>query len=119
MFGFEKLEIWQRSIGFAEIVYSVTNGLPVDAQTGLVSQMRRAAISLSSNLIAGSNSRSRKDFARFAAIANRSLYEVVCQAWIAHHRELMTKDEFQLLYAAAEEQKQMLIALRRALFGGK
>jgi hypothetical protein len=65
MFGFEKLEVWQRSIEFADAVYSATRSFPADERFGLTNQMRRAAVSISSNIAEGSARISRKDFARF------------------------------------------------------
>lgn len=115
MFGFEKLEVWQRAIGFADIVYSCTRGFPVDERFGLTNQMRRAAVSISSNIAEGSSRNSRKDFARFIEIAAGSLYEVISQSYVGRNQGFLTRDEFDMIYAAAEEQSRMLSGLRRSL----
>jgi len=117
MFNFEKLEVWQRAIDFADVVYSVTRGFPIDERFGLTNQMRRAAVSISSNIAEGSSRNSRKDFARFIEIASGSLFEVVSQAHIGRNQGFLTPDEFQILYKAAEEQSRMLSGLRRSLLG--
>lgn len=117
MFGFEKLEVWQRSIEFADVVYSTTRRFPIDERFGLTNQMRRAAVSISSNIAEGSSRNSRKDFARFVEIAAGSVYEVVSQSYIGRNQGFLTPEEFELIYAAADEQSRMLSGLRRSLLG--
>ena len=79
--------------------------------------MRRAAVSISSNIAEGSSRNSHKDFARFIEIAAGSLFEVVSQSHIGRNQGFLTTDEFQMLYNAAEEQSRMLSGLRRSLLG--
>ena len=117
MFGFEKLEVWQRSIEFADVVYSTTRRFPIDERFGLTNQMRRAAVSISSNIAEGSSRNSRKDFARFVEIAAGSVYEVVSPSYIGRNQGFLTPEEFELIYAAADEQSRMLSGLRRSLLG--
>jgi hypothetical protein len=59
MFNFEKLDVWQEAIQFADLVYELTRGFPHDERFGLTNQMRRAAVSVSSNLAEGSSRVSR------------------------------------------------------------
>ncbi len=115
MFGFEKLEVWQRAIDFADTVYSVTRHFPADERFGLTNQMHRAAVSISSNIAEGSARISKKDFARFVEIATGSLYEVISQAFVGRNQGFLKPEDFALLYAAAEEQGRMLSGLRRSL----
>jgi four helix bundle protein len=117
MFGFEKLDVWQRAIEFADVVYSITRRFPVDERFGLTNQMRRAAVSISSNIAEGSSRNSRKDFARFIEIAAGSVYEVVSQSYIGRNQGFLTPEEFEVLYTAADEQSRMLSGLRRSLLG--
>jgi four helix bundle protein len=77
MFNFEKLDVWQEPIQFADLVYELTGGFPSEECFGLTNQMRRAAVSISSNIAEGSSRASRTDFARFVEIATGSLFEVV------------------------------------------
>ncbi|GAA5126631.1 four helix bundle protein [Luteolibacter yonseiensis] len=119
MFGFEKLDVWNKAIDFADVVYSVTRAFPSDERFGLTNQMRRAAVSISSNIAEGSSRNSPKDFARFIEIATGSVFEVVSQSFIGRNQGLLTPEEFQLLYTAAEEQGRMLSGLRRSLLGEK
>ena len=87
MFSFEKLEVWHEAIAFADTVYSITKTFPDDERFGLTNQMRRAAVSISSNITEGSSRSSRPDFARFIEIATGSVFEVVSQATISRRRD--------------------------------
>lgn len=115
MFTFERLDVWQKAIDFADMVYSVTRNFPADERFGLTNQMRRAAVSISSNLAEGSSRVSRKDFARFVEIATGSLYEVISQAHIGRNQGFLSPEQFESLYGTAEEQGRMLSGLRRSL----
>ena len=117
MFGFERLDVWGKAIDFADTVYAVTRDFPADERFGLTNQMRRAAVSISSNIAEGSSRSSTKDFARFVEIATGSLFEVISQSFISRNQGLLTNEEFEILYAAAEEQGRMLSGLRRSLLG--
>ena len=115
MFNFEKLEVWQKAIQFADLVYRLTKTFPDDERFGLTSQMRRAAVSISSNIAEGTSRHSRDDYARFLEIAAGSVFEVVSQSFISRNLGLLNEDDFGALYLAAEEQSRMLSGLRRSL----
>lgn len=115
MFNFEKLEVWRKAIDFADFVYTATRNFPDAERFGLTSQMRRAAVSISSNIAEGASRHSRDDYARFLEIATGSVFEVVSQSFIAQRQGLLSEENRQLLYAAAEEQSRMLSGLRRSL----
>lgn len=115
MFNFEKLEVWRKAIEFADMVYTNTRRYPADERFGLTNQMRRAAVSISSNIAEGSSRISRKDFSRFVEIATGSVFEVVSQSFIGRNQGFLTETEFESLYNSAEEQSKMLSGLRRSL----
>ncbi len=69
MFKFEKLKVWQKAVQFADMVYDITKIFPVDERFGLTNQLRRSAVSISSNLAEDSSCSSETDFARFIEIA--------------------------------------------------
>jgi four helix bundle protein len=115
MFKFEKLEVWQKAIDFADIVYSKTKCFPSDERFGLTNQMRRAAVSVSSNIAEGSGRISDKDFARFVEIAAGSLFEAVSESTVAKRQGYLAEADFAAIYEAAEEQGRMLSGLRRTL----
>jgi four helix bundle protein len=94
MFNFEKLDVWQKAIDFADLVYKLTRQFPDDERFGLTNQLRRAAVSISSNIAEGSSRSSKSDFARFVEIATGSVFEVVSQAFIAQRQSFLSDDEF-------------------------
>ncbi|HEY4282025.1 MAG TPA: four helix bundle protein [Chthoniobacterales bacterium] len=115
MFTFEKLDVWQKAIDFADLVYNNTRDFPQDERFGLTNQMRRAAVSISSNIAEGTSRLSQMDFRRFIEIATGSVFEVVSQSFIGRRQGFLTEEEFQALYSAAEEIGRMLSGLRRSL----
>lgn len=119
MFNFEKLDVWNEAIAFADTVFALTRQFPDSERFGLTNQMRRAAVSISSNVAEGSSRSSRTDFARFIEIATGSLFEVVSQALIGKRQGFMEESTYQELYAAAEKQSRMLSGLRKSLLENK
>lgn len=115
MFNFEKLDVWNKAIDFADLVYSITRTFPAEERFALTNQMRRAAVSVSSNIAEGSARTSKTDFAHFVQIATGSLFEVVSQATISKRQGPLNDDGFASIYSLAEEQSRMLSGLRRAL----
>lgn len=77
--------------------------------------MRRAAVSISSNLAEGSSRVSRADFARFVEIATGSLFEVVSQTIIGKRQGLINEGDYAAVSAAAQKQSKMLRGLRKSL----
>ena len=115
MFRFEKLEVWQKAIEYADQVYDVTRTFPADERFGLTSQMRRASVSVSSNVAEGSGRTSNKDFAHFVEIAYSSVMEIVSQAQIAFRQSFLTHDKRDDLYQGADELARMLSGLKASL----
>ena len=115
MFNFEKLDVWQRANELADLVYKVTRTFPDDERFGLSNQMRRAAVSVSSNIAEGSARSSRNDNARFLEIATGSLFEVVAQSFISRRQGFLNEPDFKTLYTTADELGRMLSGLRRSL----
>jgi four helix bundle protein len=115
MFNFEKLDVWQKPIDFADLIYTDSRLFPSEERFGLTNQMRRAAVSISSNLAERSSRHSKTDFARFIEISTGSLFEVISQAFIAKRQGFLNDSRFQILYQAAEEQSRMQSGLRKVL----
>ena len=115
MFNFEKLSVWQKAIEFTDLVYRSTRNFPAEDRFGLTNQMRRAAVSLSSNIAEGCSRISKADFARLLEIATGSVFEITSQAFIARRQGFLEEDNFRAIYSAAEEQSRMLSGLRKSL----
>ena len=115
MFNFEKLDVWHKAIEFADIVYTLTRSFPPDERFGLTNQMRRAAVSISSNIAEGTSRSSRVDYCQFVEIATGSMFEVVSQATIGKRQGWLSEADYLRLYRTAEEQSRMLSGLKRSL----
>ena len=118
MFNFEKLDVWQKAIEFADLIYADTPTFPTEERFGLTTQLRHAAVSISSNIAEGSSRSSKVDLARFVEIAGGSVFEVVSECFVARRQNFLT-DDFLKIYAAAEEESRMLSGLRRSLLAAK
>lgn len=115
MFNFEKLDVWHKAVLLADLVYAQTRTFLAEERFGLTNQMRRAAISISSNIAEGSSRASQADFSRFIEIAAGSVFEVTSQAFIARKQGFLANDSFRLVYQDAEELSRMLSGLRKSL----
>lgn len=99
MFRFEKLDVWRKAVELADRVYAVIRDFPNDERFGLASQMRRAAVSISSNIAEGSSRTSNKNFAHFVEIAYGSLVEFVSQTEVATRQSFLAEPGNLELYA--------------------
>jgi len=115
MFGFERLEVWQKAIELTDCVYSLTRTFPSDERFGLTSQMRRSSVSIASNIAEGSGRGSNPDFARFIEIAYASLMELVTQASIANRQGFLSQPNLDELHKRSEQIARMLSGLRTSL----
>ncbi len=115
MFGFEKLEVWQKAIELFDSVYAFTRHFPSEERFGLTSQMRRSSVSIASNIAEGSGRGSNPDFARFVEIAYGSLMELVTQMKIANRQGFLAKDIYDDVYVKSETISRMLSGLRSSL----
>ena len=87
----KKLDLWKHSIEFVELIYELTKSFPSEERFGLTAQLRRASISVSSNIAEGSSRKSNKERARFYEIARSSLVEIDTQLIIASRLKLIDK----------------------------
>ena len=115
MFGFEKLEVWQKAIELSDCVYAFTRTFPTDERFGLVSQMRRSSVSIASNIAEGSGRGSNPDFARFVEISYSSLMELITQIAIASRQGSLTQLAYTDAYERSEQIARMLSGLRSSL----
>jgi four helix bundle protein len=95
MRDYTKYEVWQDSIKLCKLIYSSTLHFPSDEKFGITLQMRRAAVSIASNIAEGASRASEKDFARSIEIAIGSSYEVSTQTLIAKELGYLPENEFE------------------------
>ena len=91
---FQNLIVWQRAMELVEEVYRLTKFLPKEETYALSDQMRRAAVSIPSNIAEGSGRFSIKEKIHFIEIAYGSLTETLCQLDIAHDLDYISDKEF-------------------------
>jgi four helix bundle protein len=115
MFNFEKLEVWQKAIVLADVIYSHTRNFPAEERFGLTNQMRRSIVSVSSNIAEGSSRSSKTDFGRFVEIGTGSVFELVSQSFVARRQNFLSEENFRAIYSSADEIGRMLSGLRASL----
>ncbi len=76
-YSFEKLEVWKESIELVEEVYELTDTFPSDERFGLISQMKRSAVSIASNISEGTSRNTNKDKAHFTTMSYSSAMELL------------------------------------------
>jgi four helix bundle protein len=113
-FGFEKLKVWQNSRELIVSVYKITNDFPKEEKYCLADQIRRAVISVASNLAEGSSRISVKDQAHFTNLAYSSLMEVLNQLYISNDLNYISADIFYILKKKISEISKQLAALRKS-----
>jgi four helix bundle protein len=113
--AFEKLQVWQNGIDLADKVYKLTALFPASETYGLVSQLRRAAVSIPSNIAEGSQRTTDKDFANFLMIARGSLAELKTQLILAVRFGYITREKYRNIQDDIERLSRMLHAFRTKL----
>lgn len=106
--GFTDLEVWQQARRLANSVYTVTKSFPKEELFGLTNQLRRAAISVPSNIAEGAGRYTRKDNLQFLYIARGSLYELECQLYLASDQQYIYSNQLEELLAEVEKSKKLL-----------
>jgi four helix bundle protein len=97
MHKFKELEIWKKSRLFCSEIYKITSNFPESEKFGLTNQLRRASVSIPSNIAEGSSRSSNKDFARFLQITLGSAYEIETQLLIAYDLKFINNEELEKL----------------------
>jgi four helix bundle protein len=115
----QKLDVWKRSLDFVIKIYKLTAQFPDEEKFGLVSQMRRAAVSIPSNISEGAARNSRKEFINFLHIAQGSIAEIETQLLIGRNLEYVDKEQIDPSLRELDEISMMIIGLQRSLKDSK
>jgi len=107
---FKNLNIWKRAVILATEIYKVTQKFPDEEKYGLISQLRRCVVSISSNIAEGAGRNTDKDFKRFVSIAYSSSYELETQIIIATNLEYIEKTKSEELCSEINELQKMMYA---------
>src|SRR5690606_5588122 len=111
-FSFEKLNVWIDSKELVKLIYSVTKDFPDEEKFGLTNQLRRASISVASNLAEGTSRKTSKDKAHFTTLSFSSLMEVLNQIIIAKELNFLNEDNYKIIRTEIEKISNKLNALR-------
>jgi len=112
---YEELKVWQKSVNFVTEVYKYTASFPKEEAYGLTSQIRRAAVSIPSNIAEGSSRETTRDFLRFLSISNGSLAELQTQFIIAKNLGFISLENLAILKESADEVGRMIHGLQKSL----
>jgi four helix bundle protein len=113
--SYDELLAWQRGMDLVEEIYRATAAFPKDEMYGLTGQLRRAAVSIPSNIAEGQGRRSTREFSNFLSIARGSLAEVETQLQVALRLNYFGKSEAATLLARAAEVGRLISGLARSL----
>jgi four helix bundle protein len=112
VFPHEKLEVWQLAKSLAGRVYMLTSGFPKEERFGLVDQMRRAGVSVMSNLAEGCGRTSARDQAHFSQLAFGSLLELDAQLQLSLDLNFLQANDYQVIRPLIMELIKKISALR-------
>ncbi|MFM7196144.1 MAG: four helix bundle protein [Bacteroidota bacterium] len=119
MHNYKKLVVWQMAVDLSVRIYKLTGSFPSDEKFGIISQVRRAAVSIPSNIAEGSARNSRKMFSSFLEISLGSSFELETQLIISRQIGYITEGSFNELNDEINKIQKMIQALRqRQIKGG-
>jgi four helix bundle protein len=113
--SYRDLIVWQKSMSLVEKIYRLTAEFPSEEKFGLVSQMRRAAVSIPSNIAEGYRRSGQKDYIRFCRYSFGSGSELETQLEIAQRLEFVSEGQSKLTLSLLDEVMRMLTAFIRSL----
>ncbi|MBI2618035.1 four helix bundle protein [Candidatus Kaiserbacteria bacterium] len=115
MTSYKELVVWQKAMTIAEKIYLLTSNFPPEEKFGLVSQIRRSAVSIPLNIAEGRGRSSRKDFAQFLHIALGSVNELETQLELSMRLSLSSKADYNEIIGLLLEVKKMLFKMISSL----
>jgi four helix bundle protein len=115
MHKYKELIIWKKSIGLVTEIYQVTGSFPDKERFNLISQINRAAVSITSNIAEGAGRNSDKEFVQFLAIAHASSYELETQLIVSNNLGYLKQEKLNKLLESIEELQKMNFALQQKL----
>ena len=115
MKNYRDLIVWQKAMDLVEEIYRITEFLPNEEKFGLSLQLKRAAVSIPSNIAEGYERNTTKDYIKFLSIAKASRAEVETQLYICKRLEFLTDDEIKKSLEICEEIKRIIIAMFKNL----
>jgi four helix bundle protein len=113
--SYKDLVVWQKGIALAKLVYQLTKNFPSEEKFGLIAQMRRAAVSIPSNIAEGQARHKTGEFIQFISHAEGSIAELDTQLILSIELRLARAENTDAAFGLISELRRMLNALRRKL----
>lgn len=114
MHNFKELNIWRKSIDLATEIYKATSNFPAEEKFGLISQMRRCAVSIPSNIAEGAGRNTNGEFRQFLGIANGSSFELYTQLILSNKLKLIDDDTMNPILKEIDEIQKMNFKLQES-----
>lgn len=114
IYSFEKLNVWKDSLNLVTSIDNITQNFPSEEKFGLISQIRRASVSISSNLAEGTSRKTNKDKVHFTTISYSSTMEVLNQLIISKELNYISENDYILVRKKIEKITNMLNSLRNS-----
>ena len=115
MHNFKELNSWKEAKDLSVLIYKLTSKFPSSEIYGITSQIRRAAVSIPSNIAEGAGRNSNKDFSRFIAIALGSAFELETQLLIASEIDYIDNEDYKELIVSLNKIQKMLVNFQKHL----
>lgn len=112
---YRKLDTWKSAIELAKMIYDLTADYPVDEKFGLKSQIRRASISVSSNIAEGAGRGYDKDFSKFLGIAYGSCCEVDSLLYLSIELKIVAEEACESIFGQIKKTQKQIFNLKRSL----
>jgi four helix bundle protein len=111
----EKLEVWKRAVDLVIRIYEVTKSFPSEEKFGLVSQIRRAAVSIPANIAEGAARQTDKDFFHFLSVAQGSASGLETELLIAQRLKYIEIENYQKIYEELNAIARMIVGLSQKI----
>ena len=115
MHQFKELKVWQKSIDVTVKVYKISSQFPDSERFNLISQVRRSAVSIPSNIAEGAGRNTNGEFVQFLGISNGSSYELETQMIIAQKLNYLSESELEVFSKEIQEVQKMIYSFQNHL----
>lgn len=115
MNNFKELKVWQKALELSVLIYKTTKNFPVDERFGLISQINRCSVSISSNIAEGAGRNNKKEFRQFLGIAQGSCFELESQTILSNKLNFISDEKLKEIEVIINEVNRMLHGLKKSL----
>lgn len=110
---FKDIQAWQKARELVTLVYKLTGNFPIEEKYALTSQIKRAVVSIASNIAEGSGRNTNTDFAHFLDMAIGSAFELESDLLIAFDLNFINSDELERISTALDEVQKLIVGFQK------